>query len=98
MGLRTWSKPAAACLSSRFAYGDPITVEKLRQVGTAERGARALGFKGFRIRHHDAIARLELPAEQMPRAIELAAEIAAAVRAAGYEYVNATSRGIGRVV
>jgi len=93
MGLRTWNKPAAACLSSRFAYGDPITVEKLRQVGTAERGVRALGFKGFRIRHHDAIARLEIPAEQMPRAIELAAEITAAVRAAGYEYVTLDLEG-----
>jgi uncharacterized protein len=87
LGLRTWDKPAAACLSSRFAYGDPITVEKLRQVGTAERGVRALGFKGFRIRHHGEIARLELPAEQMSRAIELSQEIAVAVRAAGYEYV-----------
>jgi uncharacterized protein len=86
-GLRTWDKPAAACLSSRFAYGDPITVDKLRQVGTAERGVRALGFRGFRIRHHGEIARLELPAEQMGRAVELSQEIVAAVRAAGYEYV-----------
>ena len=86
-GLRTWDKPAAACLSSRFAYGDPITVEKLRQVGTAERGVRELCFKGFRIRNHCEIARLELPAEQMSRAVELSHEIAVAVRAAGYEYV-----------
>lgn len=87
LSLRTWDKPAAACLSSRFAYGDPITVEKLRQVGTAERGVRALGFRGFRIRHHGEVARLELPAEQMSRAVELSQEIAIAVRAAGYEYV-----------
>ena len=93
MGLRTWDKPAAACLSSRFAYGDPITVEKLRQVGTAERGIRKLGFKGFRIRHHDEIARLELPAEQMARAVEYAQEITAAVRAAGYEYVTLDLEG-----
>lgn len=93
MGLRTWDKPAAACLSSRFAYGDPITVEKLRQVGTAERGVRALGFKGFRIRHHEDVARLELPAEQMSRALELSQEIATAVRAAGYQYVTLDLEG-----
>jgi uncharacterized protein len=93
LGLRTWDKPAAACLSSRFAYGDPITVEKLRKVGTAERGVRALGFKGFRIRHHEDVARLELPSAQMPRAIEWAEEIAAAVRAAGYEYVTLDLEG-----
>ncbi len=87
LGLRTWNKPAAACLSSRFAYGDPITVEKLRQVGAAERAVRALGFRGFRIRHHDDVARLEMPAEQMAKAMELAAEISAGVKAAGYAYV-----------
>ncbi len=93
MGLRTWDKPAAACLSSRFAYGDPITVEKLRQVGTAERGIRALGFKGFRVRHHGEIARLELPADQMARAVELGSEIAAAARKAGYDYVTLDLEG-----
>jgi len=87
LGLRTWNKPAAACLSSRFAYGDPITVEKLRQVGAAERAVRALGFRGFRIRHHDDVARLEIPVEQMPKAMELASEIVAGVKAAGYAYV-----------
>jgi pyridinium-3,5-biscarboxylic acid mononucleotide sulfurtransferase len=93
LGLRTWDKPAAACLSSRFAYGDPITVEKLRQVGSAERAVRALGFRGFRIRHHDDVARLEIPAEQMPRAMELAAEIVAGVKAAGYDYVTLDLEG-----
>jgi len=93
MGLRTWDKPAAACLSSRFAYGDPITVEKLRQVGDAEPGVRALGFRGFRIRHHNEGARLEIPADQMARALELSAEIVTAVRAAGYEYVTLDLEG-----
>ena len=87
-GLRTWDKPAAACLSSRFSYGDPITVEKLKRVADAERAVRALGFRGFRVRHHDTIARLEIPTEDLPRALELAAEISAGVRAAGYEYVT----------
>jgi uncharacterized protein len=87
LGLRTWDKPAVACLSSRFAYGDPITVEKLRQVAAAERGVRALGFRGFRVRHHDDLARLELPHEQFPAALEHAQELVDAVREAGYRHV-----------
>lgn len=86
-GLRTWDKPAMACLSSRFEYGDPITVEKLRQVASAERAVRQLGFRGFRVRHHDAIARLELPSEQFPEAIARAAELVVAVQSAGYRHV-----------
>jgi uncharacterized protein len=93
LGLRTWDKPAAACLSSRFAYGDPITVEKLRQVGSAERAIRALGFRGFRVRHHGDVARLEIPADQLPRAMELAAEIVAGVKSAGYDYVTLDLEG-----
>jgi uncharacterized protein len=86
-GLRTWDKPAVACLSSRFEYGDPITVEKLRQVAAAERALRQLGFRGFRVRHHDQIARLELPKEEFSRALELSLELVEAVRAAGYRHV-----------
>lgn len=87
LGLRTWDKPAAACLSSRFEYGDPITVEKLKQVASAESAVRRLGFRGFRVRHHDAIARLELPREQFAEAIERADELTDAVRNAGYRHV-----------
>jgi pyridinium-3,5-biscarboxylic acid mononucleotide sulfurtransferase len=86
LGLRTWDKPAAACLSSRFAYGDPITVEKLRQVAAAESAVRSLGFKGFRVRHHDDIARLEVPRDQFARAIECADELVEALRDAGYRH------------
>jgi uncharacterized protein len=86
-GLRTWDKPAVACLSSRFEYGDLITVEKLRQVAAAESAVRSLGFRGFRIRHHDHIARLELPNDQFPAALECAAKLVEAVRGAGYRHV-----------
>jgi uncharacterized protein len=86
-GLPTWDKPAVACLSSRFEYGDPITVEKLRQVSAAETAVRRLGFRGFRVRHHEAIARLEMPRDQFARAFEHADEIVAAVRGAGYRHV-----------
>lgn len=87
LGLRTWDKPAAACLSSRFAYGDPITVEKLRQVAAAESFLRSLGFRGFRVRHHGTVARLEVPPAEMARALERGEEIVAGVQAAGYQYV-----------
>lgn len=86
LGLRTWDKPAVACLSSRFAYGDPITVEKLRQVAAAESAVRHLGFRGFRIRHHDDIARLEVPRDQFARAVEHADELVDALRGAGYRH------------
>jgi len=65
--LPTWDKPSFACLSSRFQYGDRITAEKLRQVDAAEEIVRSLGFRQFRVRHHDRLARLELAADEMPR-------------------------------
>lgn len=92
-GLRTWDKPAAACLSSRFAYGDPITVEKLRQVGTAERAVRALGFRGFRVRHHGEVARLEIPVDQLAQALERSDAIVDGVKSAGYVYVTLDLEG-----
>jgi uncharacterized protein len=87
LGLRTWDKPAVACLSSRFAYGDPITVEKLRQVAAAESAVRDLGFRGFRVRHHGDMARLEFPRDQFARSIECADELVEALRSAGYRHV-----------
>ena len=85
--LKTWDKPAAACLSSRFAYGDPITVEKLKQVAAAESFLRSLGYRGFRVRHHGDVARLEFPVELIPELLERREEITAGVKAAGYQYV-----------
>ncbi len=86
LGLRTWDKPAVACLSSRFEYGDPITVEKLKQVAAAESAIRHLGFTGFRVRHHDSTARLEVPRDQFARAVQYADELVEAMRAAGYRH------------
>lgn len=88
-----WNKPAAACLSSRFAYGDPITVEKLKQVGAAESFLRSLGYRGFRVRHHDTVARLEFPAELIPELLERSDEIVQGVKAAGYQYVTIDLEG-----
>jgi uncharacterized protein len=74
LGLRTWDKPQLACLSSRFPYGTHITPDRLRRVDAFEDGLRALGFRQLRVRFHEAIARLELPAD------ELAALVAPGVR------------------
>jgi uncharacterized protein len=92
-GLRTADKPAVACLSSRFSYGDPITVEKLRQVAAAEDGISALGFRGFRLRHHGQVARLEFPDGDLDRAFTQRADIIQAAKAAGYRYVTLDLEG-----
>lgn len=96
LGLRTWDKPAFACLSSRFPYGTPITIEKLRQVADAERALRKLGFRNFRVRHHDPVARLEVDVDDFARVIELHEQIVQAVRAAGYRYVALDLQGYRR--
>jgi uncharacterized protein len=93
LGLRTADKPAVACLSSRFAYGDPITVEKLQQVARAETGIRALGFRGFRLRHHGNVARLEFAEQDLDRAFALRRDIIAAVKDAGYRFVTLDLEG-----
>lgn len=87
LGLRTWDKPAVACLSSRFAYGDPITVEKLAKVAAAEAFLKGLGFRGFRVRHHDTVARIEVPLNAMADVLARHDEIAEGIKAAGYQYV-----------
>lgn len=93
MGLRTAEKPAVACLSSRFAYGDPITERKLQQVASAESGIRALGFRGFRLRHHGRVARLEFLPDDLERAFALRDDVVAAAKDAGYEYVTLDLEG-----
>jgi uncharacterized protein len=89
LGLPTWDKPAFACLSSRFQYGDRITADKLRQIDAAEAVVRSLGFRSFRVRHHDRLARLEIAREEMPRLWEDGRHdaIVTRLRALGYVYV-----------
>lgn len=99
LALPTWDKPAAACLSSRFAYGDPITVEKLSQVAKAETHLRRMGYRGFRVRHHDEIARIEMPEDRLPDAFADREEIVRGVKAAGYRFVTLDLEGyqVGRM-
>ena len=86
--LPVWNKPAAACLSSRVPYGDPVTPEVLGQIERAEASVRALGFEGFRVRHHGAVARIEFPAADMELAFARRAEISERLRASGYTFVS----------
>ena len=88
LGLPVWDKPAMACLSSRVPHGTPITPELLRQIEAAEDVLVALGFRQFRVRHHGEIARIEIPVEDFPKALEHRAEIVEGVRAAGYRFVT----------
>jgi uncharacterized protein len=95
LGLPTWDKPSFACLSSRFPYGDRITADKLRQVDEAEAFVRGLGFRQFRVRHHDRLARLELPHDEIPRLWEDGRHeaIVARLRELGYLYVTVDLAG-----
>lgn len=88
-GLPTWDRPASACLSSRLPYGTEVTPERLSLVERGETALRKLGFRQFRVRLHDKLARIELAAEEMPRAMtpEMAAAISKALKAAGFTYV-----------
>ena len=87
LGLPSWDKPALACLSSRFPYGQEITPEKLSQVARAEEFLRERGFRQVRVRHHGEIARLEVGPEEMDRAFAGREEISAELKAAGFLYV-----------
>lgn len=70
-GLPTWDKPASPCLSSRIAYGIPVTIERLSAVDQGEEILRSMGFREFRVRHHDNLARLEIAPSEMPLALQI---------------------------
>jgi uncharacterized protein len=88
MNLPTWDKPAMACLASRVPYGQPITAQRLGRIEQAERALHELGFGQVRVRDHDQVARIEVPAEDLPRLLELRIEAAAAMKRAGYAYAT----------
>jgi pyridinium-3,5-biscarboxylic acid mononucleotide sulfurtransferase len=88
LGLPVWDKPAMACLSSRVPHGTPITPELLRQIEAAEDTLVDLGFRQFRVRHHGELARIELPAEEFPKAIAHHTQIVDGVKASGYRFVT----------
>jgi len=87
MGLPTWNKPSFACLASRFPYGEEITEERLGRVERAEQFLMDLGFGQVRVRLHGDLARIELCAADIPKAVEQRAKIHAALKGFGFAYV-----------
>lgn len=87
LGLRTWDRPAGACLASRVPYGTPVTAPTLRSVGLAESGLRSLGLRQVRVRHHGAVARVEVSEDELEWVLARRAEVIDAVKAAGYVFV-----------
>ena len=94
-GLPVWDEPASACLSSRIPYRSEVTEEKLSVIEQAEDVVRALGFRVFRVRHHDTLARLEIGRDEMARALEpeINAALVARLKAIGYKYVSLDLQG-----
>lgn len=94
-GLESWNEPASACLSSRIPYGHEVSDDVLRQIEQAEDILRELGFRVFRVRHHDAVARLEIARSEMARALDpdINARIVSALKALGYQYVSLDLQG-----
>ncbi len=88
LGLSVWDKPAVPCLSSRVSHGVAITPELLGQIERAEDALAAAGFREFRVRHHGEMARIELPVNELERAVERREELVRGVKAAGYRYVT----------
>jgi pyridinium-3,5-biscarboxylic acid mononucleotide sulfurtransferase len=89
IGLPSWDRPASACLSSRLPYGTEVTPERLALIERGEAALRALGFRQFRVRLHDKLARIELAPDEMPRAFnsQTAAAISSALKEIGFSYV-----------
>lgn len=95
VGLPTWDKPASPCLSSRIAYGLPVTIERLANVDRGEDILRDMGFREFRVRHHDQLVRLEIATAELPRALSLEVfqELGRRFRELGFKYVTVDVQG-----
>ncbi len=95
MGLPTWSKPAYACLASRFVYGEEITEEKLRMIDRAEQFLIENGFYEERVRMHGNIARIEVPPQDIPRLTsdEIRTAVYEEFKKIGFMFVTVDLRG-----
>ena len=89
-GLPVWDRPASPCLSSRIAYGIPVTIENTKQVESGEDALRRLGFRVFRVRHHGELVRIEISRDELEKALqpEIAKQFAAIFKRLGYKYVT----------
>ncbi|MDR3718299.1 MAG: ATP-dependent sacrificial sulfur transferase LarE [Bryobacteraceae bacterium] len=95
-GLPTWDRPAAACLSSRVAYGTQVTVENIQKVELAEEALKEIGFLQFRVRYHsEELVRVEIAREEMPKALSLEVfdEISRRLKKLGFKYVTLDLQG-----
>ncbi|MDP8245064.1 MAG: ATP-dependent sacrificial sulfur transferase LarE [Candidatus Hinthialibacter antarcticus] len=88
LGVPTWDKPSFACMSSRIPYGEEVTREKLEQIDRAESVLRDFGFQQYRVRHHNQLARIEVPAEDMQRVLSNREELYRLIKAAGFTFVS----------
>jgi uncharacterized protein len=93
LGLRTWDKPAMACLASRIPYGTEVSVGLLSQLDRAEAALRRLGFRQLRVRHYDDTARLEVPLDDLAAVLAQREAVVQAVRGQGYRYVTLDLEG-----
>lgn len=94
MGLSLWDKPSSPCLSSRFAYGTVITKEALRRVSNAEGFLRSLGFENLRVRDHGGLARVEVPEDEISKAVKERVCIVEKLRELGYDFVCLDLEGL----
>ena len=88
-GMRIWNKPAMACFATRIPYGSPITKKNIEQIKQAEKLLDNAGLSGYRVRHHGAVARIEIPLNQLPSLIidPLRGRLVAELREIGFDYV-----------
>lgn len=93
IGLRTWDKPAMACLASRIPYGTEVSVGLLGQVDRAEAALRRLGFQQLRVRHYGDTARIEVPLDDLAAVVERREAVVRAVAGQGYRYVTLDLEG-----
>ena len=94
--LPTWDKPATPCLSSRIAYGEEVTPERVRMIDQAEQWLRQKGLRVLRVRYHKGdLARIEVPLDDLPRLVDLdvRGELIAAFRALGFRFVTLDLEG-----
>lgn len=94
-GLPTWDMPASACLSSRIPYGTPVTPKALQMIDRAEQFLKARGFAQVRVRHHEDIARIEVPPADLARFFNGGTNeaVAHALKTIGYRYVTLDLQG-----
>jgi uncharacterized protein len=95
LGLATWDKPSESCLSSRFPHGTEVTREGLARVLAAERVAKDLGFRVVRVRFHDPVARIEVPAADLPAALApgVRERLVEGLKALGFHFVSLDLEG-----